>query len=332
MIYSGLTEVVVLGAGRIGSANDAVPNTRPLSHVGAILAVDGLQLRAVVEPDDAARRAARDQWVDRTDAVFAESIEALAGESPPDVVALCSPTVSRERDAIDALKLRPRVLVIEKPLTLSTESARRILHAAEHSGVKIIVNYNRRFDPATEHFHSLFPGPPMSVLARYGKGLANYASHMVDLLGAWFGPVVDVQAISECQVLESDLSVSFRMQFKSGLNAFVLSIDGVSYDQFEIDFLFPDRQMSYLAGGAQRELRFAKQDLYYRGYRHLTAVPDATWQGQIGGFVELYRAILAHTKEGHALRGCSGADALRVLQVLEAIGESSREGGKIVRV
>jgi len=303
----------------------------PLSHIGAILAVDGVHLKAVVDPSDTARTASSHLWEDRTSALFAQSIKAL-GDISPNVVVLCTPTSSRERDALEALKLSPNLLVVEKPLATSVESARRILRAAEDAGVALLVNYNRRFDPSTTHFRSLFPGTPVSIVGRYGKGLANYASHMVDLLGAWHGPVTGVQAISDSRALDQDLSVSFRMRFESGPDAYVLSLDDLSYDQFEIDFFFADRQMSYLAGGAERQLRFAKPDIHYRGYKHLTVLPDETWHGQIGGFVELYGAIRDHFSEARPLEGCSGPDAIQGLEVLEAVEESSRKGGQVVRV
>lgn len=195
MGYSAVPEVVVFGAGRIGSTNDSSPNTVPLSHIGAILATEGMRLKAVVEPNQTARDVAARQWDGHTNAAFVPSVAGIGGGSP-EVAVLCTPTVSRERDVEVALEVMPRILVVEKPIAPSPEGARRIIGAAEAAGVELRVNYNRRFDPATAHFRSLFPGTPVSIVARYGKGLANYASHMVDLLDVWFGPIRFAQATS----------------------------------------------------------------------------------------------------------------------------------------
>jgi len=328
---SAIPEVVVFGAGRVGSSNDRSANATPLSHIGAILATDGIRLAAVVDPDQNARDAAQRQWEEKTSAAFVQSFEALGGASP-EVVALCTPTATRERDVGRALKVLPKILVVEKPIAPSTASARRILRTARAAGVDIRVNYNRRLDPSTTHFRSLFPGAPVSIIARYGKGLANYASHMVDLLDSWFGPVEFAQATSLERPIGDDIGVSFRMQMKSGLDAHVVSLDRLSFDQFEIDFFFEDRQLSYLAGGAERQVRFAVRDLHYRGYAHLSADPSQTWHGQIGGFAELYRAIQEHLSNAIPLGGCRGGEALHVLQVLDGVRKSGRENGRVVPV
>jgi predicted dehydrogenase len=327
-----LPRLIVMGAGRIGSANDRLGTKTPLSHIGAALAAGTIDLTAVIEPAEAARNSACKLWRARTGARFVGSLEELT-DAGVEVVALCTPTETRARDVAAALELAPRLLIIEKPLAPNPDCAARILRAIGEAGVAVLVNYNRRFDPATARFESLFPGQPLRVVARYGKGLVNYASHMVDLFTMWFGPVEAVQATStERETTNKDVSLSFRLCLKSGLEIQIISIDGATYDQFEIDVLFEDRVLSYLSGGAEQAVRFPRNDLHYRGYSHVPSQPDEVWRGQVGGFLELYQAVGKHFGRGVPIGGCSGTEALEVQQVLWGARESASQEGRLVRL
>ncbi len=320
-----------MGAGRIGSLNDSRPNSVPLSHVGAALAAGGIRLSAVVEPDAGRRQAAEVQWQGRSQAAFVGSLDALP-EKGADVVALCTPTETREDDVAAALTLCPRILLVEKPLAATFEEADRVLHTVDAAGVDLRVNYNRRFDPATHRFQSLFPGAPLSIVARYGKGLNNYASHMIDLFRVWCGPVRAVQALSRVRPLGNDISVSFRLEMDVGVDVYIVSLDNLSFDQFEIDVFFSDRVLSYTAGGAAQLVRTARQDLHYRGFSHLPAEADDVWAGQVGGFREIYEGLRDHLVNGSALGGCTGREALEVQSVIEGVRESASADGRVVNL
>lgn len=318
-----MIRVVVVGLGRVGSRNDAHSYPVPLSHVGAALATPGVRLVGMVDPDPLARAEAEAQWGGRTDA---KPTANLADVGPVDVVALCTPTPSRLVDVRSTLALGPRVLVVEKPLASTADEGRRIVGEVEAAGCRLLVNFNRRFDPGSRAFRASFPGTPRKAVLRYGNGLMNYGSHLVDLLIDWSGPIHAVQALGGPEG-SGDPALSFRCAMAQGFDAVALGFSGLAYDQFEAEFYFDAARLDYLSGGAERRLWRPVADRIYKGYAHLAPVEAESRAEVVAGFRELYAALRDHLAHGAPLAGCGPADALHGLEVIEAALRSARQDG-----
>lgn len=325
--------VAVVGLGRIGSRNGHMTGSEPqvpLSHVGAVLANPEISLAAMVDLDPAAREDAAQLWQGQTSAPLLESMDEIPSGSV-DVVALCTPTAHRGDDVAAALALRPKILVVEKPLAPDLRSTQQLQAAAADAGVALRVNYNRRHDPLTRAFAESFPGVPKKVILRYGRGLFNYASHMIDLLMQWFGPIATVQSHDNYAALadksDDDPNIDFWCRFLNGVETVFVSLDGLGYDQFDIELYFAGQRLSYLSGGAEQRSWQSEADLFYQGYNHLAESVDGASIGQIGGFRELYQNIRQHLEFGQPLEGCDGASAVLVQAVLAATIHSAENGG-----
>jgi len=253
-----------------------------------------------------------------------------------DVITLCTPTERRDIDVATALALQPKILVVEKPLAPDLTGAQQLQAAALSAGVALRVNYNRRHDPRTRAFAEIFPGTPRKVILRYGRGLFNYASHMVDLLMQWFGPIETVQShdsyMAQARNLDDDPNIDFWCRFQNGVEAIFISLDGLAYDQFDIELYFADQRLSYLSGGAEQRSWRGKADLFYQGYDHLAESNDGASIGQIGGFRELYQDIHQHLEFGRPLGGCDGTGAVLVQAVLAAVVDSAEHGGTLIEL
>jgi predicted dehydrogenase len=106
-----------------------------------------------------------------------------------------------------------------------------------------------------------------------------------------------------------------------------MGVDGLGYDQFEIDIVGPDSRVEMRAGGAEIRRYAPVDDLHYKGYRHLAEVEAERDFGPVGGFVELYRAARDHIAAGAPFGGCDGRAALANMAVLDAVLRSAAAGG-----
>ncbi|MCU1675833.1 MAG: gfo/Idh/MocA family oxidoreductase, partial [Frankiales bacterium] len=134
--------VAVIGAGMIGR-----------HHVDAMLRHGGLHVRAVVDtvPEASAALAQRvaDAGADAPK-TYTRVEDALA-DPGVDLVVICTPTALHSAAALEALAAGKHVL-IEKPLDVSLDCARRVVDAAAHvraSGLVCSVVSQHRFDPAS---------------------------------------------------------------------------------------------------------------------------------------------------------------------------------------
>lgn len=324
-------KVAIAGLGRVGARYPAVsigggaPVVR--NHLDAALATPDCRVIALIDPDPAARAEAASRC---PDAARLGTLEDLA-EGAAEVIVLATPTAGRRADVPTALRRRPKVLVVEKPLAATAADASAFLDMAGDLGVAVVVNFHRRFDPAIRRFGDAFPGRPIRVIGRYSKGFYNYASHMIDLLIDWFGAVEAVQALGGPGPGE-DPSIGFRLRFRDGPDAVVVGLDGLAYDQFDVDLFFADRRLTLANSGTEKWCQQAVDDLYYPGYPQLAAAQPIETPRPVGGLAELYGALRDHFGEAKPLRGCSGSEALRGLAIQEAVLRSAADGGREVRI
>lgn len=122
--------VVVVGYGAIGR-----------HHARNLAAIDEALLVGVVEPNSVAREEARSAGHQ----VF-ESVAELEGVSIDGAV-ICVPTSKHEEAALPFIE-RKSALLIEKPISDSLDSARRVIDAGKRCGIPLMIGYVERYNPA----------------------------------------------------------------------------------------------------------------------------------------------------------------------------------------
>ncbi len=134
----------VFGVGRIGKI-----------HIGNLAnRIPGAEVVAAADvfPEELAAVAARHN-VRRT---FADYREALAMPEV-DAVAICTPTNTHYQMILDAAAAGKHIFC-EKPAELSIEKIERINREVDQRGVRLMVGFNRRFDPNFLKVHSTIRG------------------------------------------------------------------------------------------------------------------------------------------------------------------------------
>ncbi len=124
--------VGIAGLGRIGR----------IHFQNLMRQVPGAAVVAVADPFAEAREFAAFEGV----AAY-ETYDALLGHEGLDAVVICSPTDEHAAHVIAAAGKGKHVFC-EKPLDLSLERVRETLDAVESAGVKLMLGFNRRFDPS----------------------------------------------------------------------------------------------------------------------------------------------------------------------------------------
>ena len=328
----------LIGCGRIGSLYDEESGAGPaLSVASAICRSPGAELAAVCDLDpERARSCARrrDVTAHYTDWSGMLAREALDG------VAICTPPALR-MDAIKAaLAAGVAMIWCEKPVAESLAEARAIGRLIGDSEVVFAVDYLRRWAPVTEHVRTIIAagdlGRPQSAALIYGGGVANNASHFIDLMARLIGPALAVRALRTVP--------DGRDAADPTLDAVINCADG------EARFPF------YLWGTDHRELSLCELDLRFTAGR----IRLLDW----GNVVEIYRAAANQDASGdrppilferidgalddaleqalaQILRVHSGAeqaplcqvgDGIAALEVVDSLLRSSREDGAAVTV
>jgi myo-inositol 2-dehydrogenase/D-chiro-inositol 1-dehydrogenase len=132
-----MIRIAVIGIGRIGELH-----ARHLTH-----RIPNAELSALVDPD-----------VDRVEALaqtlgvetVATRVTAVLGDPAIDAVAICSPT-DTHADLIVAAARKGKHIFCEKPVDHDLGKIDHALTEVHRAGVKLMVGFNRRFDPNFAH-------------------------------------------------------------------------------------------------------------------------------------------------------------------------------------
>jgi len=164
-------KAIVVGAGSIGNA-----------HMDGYNRVDEVDVVAVVDPLEAARRTYMDDYsIPRGYATLAEALE----KEDPDIVSVCTWHLLHDPVTAEAAA-GPSVkgIICEKPMAIGMARADRMVEACDANDVKLVISHQRRFTPGWEKAKELVEagaiGEPLRADLRVKEGLANWGTHSID--------------------------------------------------------------------------------------------------------------------------------------------------------
>ena len=189
------SKAAIIGCGNIAGGFDRqVPNDWTFTHAGAYHLCSQTQLVGVYDVDKAASQRFRQKWGNVT--CYDDLSEMLQNERPQ-IVSICSPTEKHFECFQAVCSHDVPALFCEKPLSYDLNEARLMSQLA---GERLVaVNYFRRwnltFQELKERIDLETYGAPLRVTAYYTKGYIHNASHIIDLLIWFFGPVIEIRLL-----------------------------------------------------------------------------------------------------------------------------------------
>lgn len=286
----------VIGTGRIGfSLGFDRKREQPASHTMALNSNRRIRLIAGCDKDSS--RLEKWRKANRKCRVYSESSQLFACEKP-DIVVVSVNEDSHLETCLEAIRSKPRLVILEKPVALNFEEGKKIRFASESLGVPVMVNHERRFSEdyrfAKNHLDSV--GKIMTVNARLDSGLRVYApenekdggysllhdgTHLVDIVRFLLGQenvsgndfeVIHTPRITSLVYDEENpeilrnLSVNFESEICPDVN---LSFSGRSkYFGFEVDIIGTEGRIKI--GNGIFEFFRAEESRLYSGFYSLS--------------------------------------------------------------
>ena len=224
--------IAVLGAGYMGT-----------KHMQYLAASADCRLAALVDPDPAAERAAREHGARRY-----RDVAALLADEPIDGAIVAAPTGLHEEVGLRCIDAGVPAL-IEKPICATVESAERLNRAAEQAGVPLLVGHHRRYNPAAAAAKRLLDAGALGRLVGISaiwcmcKPDSYYAAawrrqpgggpvltnliHEIDLLRYLAGDIIEVAGFTANAVrgFATEDSAALTLRFAGGALASVVMSD-----------------------------------------------------------------------------------------------------------
>lgn len=267
--------VAIVGAGRIAGGYDRDKldaNPGVFTHAGAYMHDGRFTLKTIIDTDEGRARQFAGEW----HALSAGTNLAALCATRHDIISVCTPDHSHATLIKTLIKARAaKTIFAEKPLALTMAEIQEIRRVADEGNVNVVVNFQRRFDPAHQQLRDLITecrSGLRAVNAYYIKGLDHVGTTLIDTLCYFFGMPESVLTYN--RVFNRTIqgyTYEFILFFDS-FNATVKTVDAedaeYSYHVFEIDVLMADRRVIVNDNSRRIETRTIV-DYAYSGVRCL---------------------------------------------------------------
>ena len=323
----------LLGAGRIGK-----------THAKAISGNPDSELTVVADAIPAAAEAIAAHY-----GCAVTTIDAIAADPAIDAVVICTPT-NTHADLIEQFARAGKAIFCEKPIDLSIERVKQCLTVVEETGAKLMIGFNRRFDP---HFAgvrkaiddgavgdvemvqiiSRDPGAPPAEYIKVSGGIfRDMTIHDFDMARFLLGED-PVEVCARASVLVDDAigklgdfdSVSVILMTESGKHATISNSRRATYGYDQRAEVHGSKGAAAALNEHPVLIEVASAGGYNRAPLHDFFMTRyiAAYAAEIAAFVDVIR--------NGATPSPSGRDGLLALVLAEAAVRSVREG-RTVRV
>ena len=323
-----VTKIALLGAGRIGKV-----------HARAIAEDKRAKLVAVVDAMPQAAQAIAD-----TAGCAVSTIDAVVEDPQVDAVIICTPT-NTHADLIERFARAGKPIFCEKPIDLDVARARACLQVVRQTGAKVMLGFNRRFDP---HFRAVRqaiddgrigkvemvtitsrdPGPPPAEYIKVSGGIfRDMTIHDFDMARFLLGEEIATVFATGSVLVDSKIgelgdydSASLVLTTKSGRQAVISNSRRASYgydQRIEVH-----GSLGSVSAENQRpvSIEIANKEGYTRPPLHdffMTRYTSA-YAAEISAFID--------SVEAGAALSPTAEDGLVALQLADAALRSTKEG------
>jgi scyllo-inositol 2-dehydrogenase (NADP+) len=325
-------------------------------HTAVIAATPGLELCCIVQRsgDDAAKA--------YPGVKIARSIEELLADHSIRLVVVGTPSADHYAHAVQCIRAK-RNVVVDKPFTLTSEEARRLIALAKDNGVLVTAYQNRRWDGDFVTLKQVLASGVLGRIVTYESHLDRYraaprlkvwredggpgggllfdlGSHLIDQAGALFGDPKEVWADvrTEREGARVDDAFDVQLKFAGGVTAWLRSsltapfagarflVHGTkgSFVKWGID----PQEDALKAGAKYTDPGLGEEPEHLWGKLHIAGEPAKTVKTAAGD----YRGLYANVRD--ALLGVGELavipeQAWRTARIIELSRESSDSGCRV---
>lgn len=300
-----------------------VPTDWPYTHAGAYRVDGRFSFEACIDPNEITRQEFMAYWgISKGFACF-DRVESLIGKF--DVISICSPTEFHKNDVLNAIKLRPKLIFCEKPVTSNAEDSRLLIEKCRENNILLAINHTRRWDPKIEELKNDLEletrGQLRSVIATYNKGILNNGSHLIDLLRYLFGDlIIEMTYDKVFDYSEDDPSIPMLLATSDGIPIHCAVGHAGDFALFEVQFIFSKGILTMRDGGLSWNVRSLVESNHFAGYNVLDKGEDleGCYKMAMRRAVDnIYRALV--TSEKLASDGESAYQAQKMCEKIKCL-------------
>jgi len=339
-------KAAVIGCGRIGSIlEDDTLREHPCTHAGALDACDRVEIVAGCDIEQEKIENFGKKWgVNRLYTDYGQLLE----NEKPEILCIASWSHTHSDMVLRAVDSGVRAILCEKPIALSLSDAKNMVDVCKNAGVVLSINHERRWDATYIKVRDMLAcgeigelrtiignvltGSPVikeseADYRKIGGGpLLHDGTHLFDIMRFIAGDVAWVvgDVCRENKEIAVEDRASAYMQFNSGAYGFVEGGGRRNYFNFELDIQGSDGRI--IVGNGILKFWRSGESSRYSGFRDLVSdkFPDVQRKSPYLSGVEEIVAVM----DGKKKCTSTGEDGMKALELIMAVYESARLGGR----
>tara|TARA_B100001093_G_C26799305_1_gene1002597 strand:- start:519 stop:1526 length:1008 start_codon:yes stop_codon:yes gene_type:complete len=328
-------DTALIGLGRIASKYSSDKKMQQsldyYTHAQVLKDHKDFNCIAAVDPSKEAREYANKTF----DLDSFDSIDKIENKERIEVLVLATPPERR----LEAIKSFPflKAVIVEKPLGISYKESLDFIVECEKRNILVTVNLTRRSDLIMkglsdgELLNRI--GKTQFVFGTYGRGVRNYATHLIDLSRMLIGEIKTVQVLSnhlnqDTGPIDKDLNLSFKLKTINDVSIIMQPLDFSFYREGGLDIWGEKGRIQIIQEGLKcveysmedcrsldnaKEIAIDKSNIFKSGYG------DALYN--------LYENLSDSISKKTALDS-PGRSALNTELIVESLFKSFQEDGK----
>ena len=312
---------VIIGCGSIGTTKpdkyDNPDSENILTHAHAFYNHPQIDLIGVVDNVLKNGIEASEKW----NTIYYRHIKDI--KKPIDIIAVCVPTEAHfdVLNSLITLKPLPKVVIAEKPFCNNSTEAKIIIDLYRNKGIKLAVNYTRRFDESVITINNQFKKNNPEVFScrvAYCRGLKHDGCHAIDFMRWFFGEYItgDIYGGWIVDNKEDDFTRPVYMMFDRCPCVVFTPVDGRKYYIFEIDIMTSKGRIVFSEHGMKTDFYSVEPEPVYGNYMHL-GHNKHTFNTDITTAPLRLSENVVRNIEGTEELFCTGEDGLAVHKILE---------------
>lgn len=308
---------IVIGCGKIGSQLDQCNFTfLPKTHAGAYSICSATHLSALCDSNDKLLTSESLKW---NVAKGFSDYSAAIREVNPVIVSVATPDATHAAICLDVIRHPSvQVVIVEKPLAMTSAEARSVRDHAENRGITLLVNYSRRFSNVFQSVrHELRKGvlgPIQHVSGYYSKGILHNGSHWLDLVSWLVGDFSVLNATEVAREIPGDPTLSLNLQFNCGASGTLTGVNQSHFFLFELDIIATLGRLSITQGPRFQWFEVLPSAEYPR-FKFLQPTKTEIGDNE-SPMLSLVQNAVDCVQSG-AVPLCSGIDAIRAIEHAE---------------
>lgn len=284
-----------------------------LTHAHAYYAHPDIELIGVVDSDFEKAKQAGKKW----DCSVYDGIN-FAEEF--DIVSVCVPTENHAEILKEIIKLKPKLVIAEKPFCANLQEAEEIAGLYKQTNIPILINYTRRFDLIGSRILNEIKngeyGEIYHARCLYGRGLKRDGCHAIDIFNWTLGTTDNAMTLNDIiDYLPTDPSYNMLLSYKKCENVVMAAIDSRNYGLFEIEFATEKGIISFTKWGQHIHISTPEPEKTYGQYQSLIRNKEFIGSGLNMALYNMVQNAVDFLN-GKAELKCTDKDAIEVHRVI----------------